>query len=275
MRRNARQAAWVRSSSANLRAGCCTPAMSCLYSVIVPIVGDMRSLCPRAWTRITNLRGKRYPVAKEARVTSARLSCSSGLGLDGVQAKRTFLQLPDRMPLEHWLHIGEQISVISDASAWWIGDWLAYGEHAYPDRYREAMTRSSLQYQTLRNYAWVARKFPASRRRDSLSFQHHFEVASLPEADQDLWLQRAKQFGWSKTELRRRIKARNARGDALGDDLPADRGQRPLTVAPDQAQVARWERAATQAGMSLPDWVVVALDRAAEAMLIMDASLVG
>lgn len=177
------------------------------------------------------------------------------------------------MSLQRWLRIGEQISVISNASAWWIGDWLAYGEQAYPDRYRDAMAQLSLQYQTLRNYAWVARKFPTSRRQDGLSFQHHFEVASLPQADQDLWLQRAKQFGWSKMELRRQIKAANARGRDLGPVSGIN--QRPLTVAPDPVQFERWQRAATQAGMSLPDWAVDALERAAAAMLILDASLVG
>lgn len=128
------------------------------------------------------------------------------------------------------------------------------------------MARTSLQYQTLRNYAWVARKFPAARRLDSLSFQHHFEVASLPETDQDLWLQRAKQFAWSKTELRHRIKARDIPEDLRGDALTGDKEQQSVTVAPHPAQVARWERAATQAGMSLPDWVVDVLDRAAEVM---------
>ncbi len=32
--------------------------------------------------------------------------------------------------------------------------------------------------------AWVARRFPVSRRRDTVSFQHHAEVAALPEPEQ-------------------------------------------------------------------------------------------
>ena len=41
-----------------------------------------------------------------------------------------------------------------------------------------------LDYQTLRNYAWVARRFAMSRRRDTLSFGHHAEVPALPEPEQ-------------------------------------------------------------------------------------------
>ena len=48
-----------------------------------------------------------------------------------------------------------------------------------------------LDYQTLRNYAWVARRFPAGRRRAGVSFAHHAEVARLPEPEQDYWLRRA------------------------------------------------------------------------------------
>jgi hypothetical protein len=41
------------------------------------------------------------------------------------------------------------------------------------------------------NYAWVARRFAMSRRRDTLSFGHHAEVAALPEPEQDFWLREA------------------------------------------------------------------------------------
>lgn len=35
-----------------------------------------------------------------------------------------------------------------------------YGQAAYTGRYRDAIEQASLDYQTLRNYAWVARRFP-------------------------------------------------------------------------------------------------------------------
>ena len=82
-----------------------------------------------------------------------------------------------------------------------------YGEEAYGDRYQQAIADTSLGYQTLRNYAWVARKVPVSRRRDTLSLGHHAEVAALPDDEQDKWLARAERSNWSRNQLRRRLRA--------------------------------------------------------------------
>jgi hypothetical protein len=41
---------------------------------------------------------------------------------------------------------------------------------------------TGLDYQTLRNYAAVARRFELSRRRDNLSFHHHAELCALSES---------------------------------------------------------------------------------------------
>src|SRR5215469_9940452 len=83
---------------------------------------------------------------------------------------RRGLNLPRRIPFDKWLRIGIQLCNISSSSAWCLGDWLVYGEASFEGRYREAIEQTSLDYQTLRNYAWVVRKFSLSRRRDRLSF---------------------------------------------------------------------------------------------------------
>ena len=75
--------------------------------------------------------------------------------------------------------------------------WLVYGESQFKDRYEEAIRRTSLNYQTLRNYTWVARRFDLSRRRDNLSFGHHAEVAALDPPEQEFWLRKAEKYGWS------------------------------------------------------------------------------
>ncbi len=176
--------------------------------------------------------------------------------------KRTALLLPENLPLDSWKQIGEQIHVISDASAWWIGDWLRFGRDKYPDRYKRALAETSLEYQTLRNYAWVAGRFDASRRRDALSFQHHLEVAALPEDQQDLWLERAERSGWSRNVLRAQL--RGERDD--GADV------RPLRVSAVQLRVPRerrqlWQDAATKAELGLQEWMSAVLDLAAQSEL--------
>jgi hypothetical protein len=109
----------------------------------------------------------------------------SRIGLAGqVAAGRTELRLPADLTVSAWARIGSQITLLSNSSAWWLGDWLVYGRDNFPGRYKQAMTETSLDYQTLRNYAWVAGRFGAPRRRDGLSFQHH-AVAALPAAEQD------------------------------------------------------------------------------------------
>ncbi|MEU8803872.1 hypothetical protein [Spirillospora sp. NPDC048819] len=60
---------------------------------------------------------------------------------------------------------------------------------------------------TLRNYAWIARRFPVSRRRDTLTLQHHAEVAALSDHEQERWLDRAEQEQWPVLRLRTSLRA--------------------------------------------------------------------
>jgi hypothetical protein len=128
-------------------------------------------------------------------------------GSGHVLVPRTGLRLPPQRPFEAWLGVGQQLSAVAASSAWCLGDWLVYGQQTYSGRYRQAVERTGLDYQTLRNYAWVARRFELSRRQDTLSFGHHAEVASLPEPEQDFWLRKAEQHGWPTSQLRREIRA--------------------------------------------------------------------
>ncbi|MET9290352.1 LmbU family transcriptional regulator [Streptomyces sp. NPDC003077] len=179
-----------------------------------------------------------------------------------VQKKRTSLTFPRAVPLEAWISIGVEIFSITDASSWWLGDWLIYGQNRYPDRYKRAIEASSLHYKTLRNYAWVARRFDVSRRRDTLSMQHHAEVAALTEEEQELWLDRAEQEGWSVTELRRNIKESKATGDRIQDVTAAT-----VTLKAPAERMRRWEQAASRAGTSLDEWIQRVLDREAVELL--------
>jgi hypothetical protein len=172
------------------------------------------------------------------------------------------LQMPPGVGFEAWVALGCRISGIASACAWCLGDWVVYGEQTFGRRYKTALATTSLDYQTLRNYAWVARRFEMSRRRDTLSFQHHAEVAALPEPRQDLWLLRAERSRWSRNELRRRLSAE--RRTTHGSDLQP--GVR-LTLQVDRSRERRWRQAATVAEQTLGDWVAEVVDKAAEAAL--------
>jgi len=155
-----------------------------------------------------------------------------------------------------------------------LGDWLVFGQATYGGRYREAVERTGLDYQTLRNYAWVARRFELSRRRDTLSFGHHAEVAALPGPEQDFWLRKAEEFGWSTMRLRAEVRSSlDERGlgpaglVSGGTNRPDDgeRERRPamIRVRLAAAQFALCERAAHRDGIALNAWAARALERAA------------
>jgi hypothetical protein len=173
-----------------------------------------------------------------------------------VRATRTSLRLPEDMAIDTWRSVGEEIFAVSESSVWWLGDWLVFGERKYPDRYKRAMRQTSLDYQTLRNYAWAARRFPPDRRRAALSLQHHIEVAALPPADQDHWLGFAERLRWSRDVLRRQMRASAAPDADAGPGAPLR-----LTFRPDQ--VSRWSAAATGTGVDLAEWITTVLDAAA------------
>jgi hypothetical protein len=184
----------------------------------------------------------------------------------GTLTKRTCLTLPPQIPLDEWRRIGDQIFVISESSAWWLGDWLIYGQSQYPDRYMRALQQTSLDYQTLRNYAWVARRYPVKRRRLGLSFQHHAELASLPDDEQNEWLDRAEKFGWSRNELRNRLKA--SRKIAQKADEKQDEStvlSIEMNVPVDRKQ--RWLEAASSMQQDLSTWIVHILDDAAATVI--------
>jgi hypothetical protein len=164
------------------------------------------------------------------------------------------------LTFEAWAAIGQRIARITSGSAWSLGDWLIYGEKTYGERYRTALEATDFDYKTLRNLAWVARAFEPSRRRSALSFSHHAEVASLSQPEQELWLTRAETSGWSRNELRRRLLARHGRRQK-----PLPRSVLHMPV--DEERERRWREEATLRQQALDEWMAVALDAAADAIL--------
>lgn len=193
--------------------------------------------------------------------TTVREACGwNQLGQEGrIFATRVGLRLPAELHYEDWERAGEQLARIADSSTWCLGDWLAFGQVEYADRYRRAIELAGLDYQTLRNYAWVARKFGWARRRPGLSFQHHAEVASLTESEQDRWLELAENGGWSRNQLRRHVREGSQRREtAEASDMSA---LPRLRVSVDH--FLRWREAAERAGIRFEHWVVAALNAAA------------
>lgn len=195
-------------------------------------------------------------------------------------AHKTAMVFSQDISEQSWERIGTGLRELVNSSAWWLADWLIFGEAAYScRRYREAIDRTGLDYQTLRNYAWVARRFEHHRRRVDLSFAHHAEVARLSPPEQDYWLRKADQHKWSRNELRRALRASLAEqldtSDAAGStgerrqvsQLPepagADERQRQvatLTIELSTGQLDKYSKVAAAHGLPVEKWVTQILD---------------
>lgn len=171
------------------------------------------------------------------------------------------LLIPQEVEFGAWEQAGVKIARIAACSAWCLGDWLVFGEHRYADRYRQVIAAARLDYQTLRNYAWVARRFDLDRRREEVSFQHHAEVAALPAGDQDRWLDLAAGQGWSRNELRRNLRAGRESGR-----LPARTVALPRMRIPPE-HLTRWRAAAEQVNQNFEEWLVATLEYGARQVL--------
>ncbi|WP_254706703.1 LmbU family transcriptional regulator [Streptomyces lunaelactis] len=169
--------------------------------------------------------------------------------------RRTSLSIPPGIPIGAWRNLGQHIHSISSSSAWWLGDWLLYGQEEYPSRYKHAVAQTSLDYQTLRNYAWVARRFESPQRVSGLSFQHHAEVAGLAADERSGLLKRALELGWSRNELRRQVKARKELAGVADGKVPAR-----LKMRPNDDQRQRWQEAAEHEAVDLLAWITKILD---------------
>ncbi|WP_207957812.1 LmbU family transcriptional regulator [Streptomyces sp. YIM 98790] len=172
------------------------------------------------------------------------------------------LRIPAGLSFDDWERAGRQLSGLVNSSSWWLGDWLVYGKDHYTDRYEMGIRAAGLQYQTLRNYAWVSRRFELSRRRAALSFQHHAELASLPVAEQEKWLDRAEQMKWTSKQLRNAIRASQEEGAGHGARTEATR-----RIAVPGVRLQRWHKAAEQLGIDFEQWLLATLDTAAERAL--------
>ena len=170
---------------------------------------------------------------------------------------KTGWSLPANMTEPEWQRAGALLSRVDGALNWWLGDWWAFGEHAYGNR--KALVESEEwegpAFQTCRDAAWIAARFETSRRRDVVSFNHHKEVAALPPEEADKLLdwcedslgktgrlptikalrERVKQVkswlaqGWTTDQLER--KARLEAGFAVVASQRASSDGRPMDAA--------------------------------------------
>ncbi|MBB5802988.1 hypothetical protein F4560_002756 [Saccharothrix ecbatanensis] len=137
--------------------------------------------------------------------------------------------------LVEWLQHGKRLGVIGRGAAWWIGDWVNYGNTAYGEKYSRAARVTGYDVQSLMNMAYVASRFGISRRRECLSWSHHSALAGLDLELQERWLDVAQERQLSVRGLRDELRSWR-------------RGNKNVIANVDRLELARSERAADDAG---------------------------
>ena len=95
----------------------------------------------------------------------------------GFACEASQLTITGKPTYSQWEACGETLRKIEGAVQWWIGDWLNYGEHAYGEKYAQAVTASEVD--TWRHYAWVADHVDSWIRIHDVSWTHHRQVAAF------------------------------------------------------------------------------------------------
>jgi hypothetical protein len=178
---------------------------------------------------------------------------------------------PKSMKSEQWVSAGATLSKIEGMVQFWLGDWWTFGEHRYGNR-AQAIRDGDLgdySFQTLANYAWVARGVKASHRRETLSFKHHEMVVGLPAKQQRQWLDRAEHEQLSAAAMKalidQELEQEDHSPEADDDDNPeiaADLGNnsgiddaaglhQDDQPAPEMTDDAKWRFNLNQAGHCL------------------------
>lgn len=127
------------------------------------------------------------------------------------------LKLPEAMPMQDWAELGRKLCRTDQVVKWWLGDWAAFGERKY-GKLKEFAEMNNLNYQTLANLCWVSSSVELSRRRETLEWSKHAEVAALKPKEQAKWLAKAESGKWPVVELRKQIRLSGGEYNALKPD---------------------------------------------------------
>jgi hypothetical protein len=130
-----------------------------------------------------------------------------------------------------WASAGRRLGTVGRCIQWLIGDWIAYGNEKFGERYVRAAKITGYDTQTLMNMVYVASRFPISRRRENLSWSHHETLAALGVEEQDEWLDRAAEHRWAVSDLRMMLRtSRKESGSGADEAAAGDAGPHSSSV---------------------------------------------
>lgn len=110
---------------------------------------------------------------------------------------------------EQWQNAIQFATASHEASPYWIGDLLAYADtrRDWARIKDQMMTATGLSEKTLDNHKYISQRLNATIRTMAPSISHAAEVAPYPPKEQERYLTKAKDEGWTRRELRQHIGA--------------------------------------------------------------------
>lgn len=136
------------------------------------------------------------------------------------------LQFDGELTRDEWNQLGVQIGRVGKSIGFIIGDWLNYAERQWGETYADAIELTGLDYGTLANFAYVAKRVGFSSRNEKLDFAHHMVVAKLKDPDdQREWLANAERNNMSVRRLRKSVAAGRIVSQEELDADGADQGK--------------------------------------------------
>lgn len=122
-------------------------------------------------------------------IMRAQVDAEGGMTVGHFKLTSVGLEVREGVTEPEWGQLGALLHQLNGSLQWLIGDWLVCGEdRQWGKTYQEAEEETGYSYQTLRDYAYVARHVHLSIRIDKLSFQHHRLIAPLDRQLQRTWL---------------------------------------------------------------------------------------
>ena len=134
--------------------------------------------------------------------TSLLLTDDAPLQLGHFRLDRMGLVVIGSPSFEEWEKCGAFLQQIEGAVQFWVGDWLNYGEHAYGEKYSQALDATGIKLRTLENCAYVAAHVETTRRRVGVGWTLYQDLASLPTDQQEDWLDKVVEGDWTRVRLR-------------------------------------------------------------------------
>jgi hypothetical protein len=109
---------------------------------------------------------------------------------------RTSITLPVDTPRDRWEALVVFASRTREATQWWLGDLLNFGEEVYGESGAQVAEITVFKPATLETYQSLAKAIPKERRIEGLSAYTHRAVMRLDPEQQTFWLEQAFANGW-------------------------------------------------------------------------------